>query len=56
MEDPLGLVEGRTDRCGDQVAARHQRVDRLGRVGLEAEVAVGQDPDENAFGVDDRHT
>ena len=54
MEDLLRLGEGRPDRRGDEVRARHQRADRLRGVGLEAQVAVGQDPDEHAVGIRDR--
>ena len=55
VEDRLGLLERRADRRGDEVAARHQRGDRLRGVGLEAEVAVREDADEDAVVVGDRH-
>ena len=55
MEDRLGLLERRADRRGDEVPARHQRRDGLRGVGLEAEVAVREDADEDAVVVDDRH-
>jgi hypothetical protein len=54
VEDALGLVEGRADRSGDEVTARHQRADRLGRVGLEPEVAVRKDADQDPVAVGDR--
>ena len=55
VQDLVRLVEGRPDGCGDEVARGHQRRDGLTRVRLEAEVAVGQDPDEHAGVVGDRH-
>ncbi len=55
VEDRLGLLERRADGRGDEVPARHQRGDGLRRVGLEAEVAVREDADEDARVVDDRH-
>ena len=56
MEDLLRLGEGRPDRRGDEVRARHQRADRLRGVGLEPQVTVGEDPDEHAVGIRDRDT
>ena len=55
VEDRLGLLERRADRSGDEVPARHQRGDGLRGVGLEAEVAVREDADEDAVVVDDRN-
>ena len=55
VQDRVRLVEGRPDRRRHQVARGHQRRDRLPRVRLEAQVAVGQDPDEHARVVRDRH-
>jgi hypothetical protein len=46
VEDPLGLLERRPDRRGDE-RSRSSARDRLARVVLEAEIAVGQDPDED---------
>ena len=54
MEDRLGLLERRADRRGDEVAARHERRDGLRGVGLEAEVAVREDADEDTVVVRDR--
>ena len=54
MEDLLGLLERRSDGRGHEVPRGHQRRDRLGRVGLEAEVAVREDADEDVRVVDDR--
>ena len=48
VQDLARLVERRPDRRRDEVAARHQRRDRLRRVGLEAEVAVREDADEDS--------
>ena len=55
VEDRLGLLERRADGGSDEVPARHQRGDGLRGVGLEAEVAVREDADEDALVVDDRH-
>ena len=58
VQDVLGLVEGRADRHRDQVLLGHHVGDGLLGVGLEAEVAVGQDADQAAFlaaVVGDRH-
>jgi hypothetical protein len=55
VEDRLGLLERRPDRCGDEVAIRHQRGNGLGRVGLEAQVAVREDADEDSVVVGDRN-
>ena len=55
MEDRLGLLERRADGGSDEVPARHQRGDGLRGVCLEAEVAVREDADEDAFVVDDRN-
>ena len=54
VQDRVRLVERRPDRCGDEVPARHQLGDRLARVGLEAQVAVGEDADEHVTAVGDR--
>ena len=55
MEDRLRLLQGRAHRRRDEVARGHQRGDRLRRVRLEAEVAVREDPDEDALLVGDGH-
>ena len=55
MEDRLGLLERRTNGRGHEISRGHQRRDRLGRVGLEAKVAVREDADEDVAVIDDRH-
>ena len=54
MQDRLGLLERRPDRRRHQVSRGHERRDRLRRVGLEPEVAVREDPDEDSLVVGDR--
>ena len=51
----LGLLERRADGCGDEVLLRHPRRDRAVGPRLEAQVPVGQNPDELAAVVDDGH-
>jgi hypothetical protein len=55
VELGLGLLQGRPLRDGDQVLLGHQLGDRLVRVRLEAEVAVGEDADQMPFGAGHRH-
>ena len=55
MQDRLGLLERRPDRRRHEVPRRHQRGDGLRGVGLEAEIAIREDPDEDVLVVDDRH-
>ena len=54
-QDPLGVVEAGADRGGDQVLPGHGLADRLVEVALELEIAVGDDADEPALAVHDRH-
>ncbi len=49
VEELARLLERRADRHGEQRIARHDVGDRPIEVGLEAQVAVGQDADEPAF-------
>ncbi len=55
VEDLLGLRQRRADRSGDEVARSHEGGDGLRRVVLEAQVAVGEDADEDLAVVGDRH-
>ena len=57
LEDRLGLVERRPDGRRDQAGRRHEVGDRAVVVGrlAEADVAVGEDADEAAVAVGDRH-
>ena len=55
VEQLLGLLEGGAGRHGDQVVAGHQLADRTALPGLETQVAVGQDADQLAAFVGDRH-
>jgi hypothetical protein len=54
-QDPLRLLERRADRRGDELVLGHRLVDRLIEVPLELEVPVGDDADETALRVHDRH-
>ena len=49
VQELARLLERRADRHGEQRIARHDVGDRPIEVGLEAQVAVGQDADEAAF-------
>ena len=49
MQNLARLVERGADRHGDQLLLGHHLGDRPGGVGLEAQVAIGQDADEAAF-------
>ena len=49
VQDLARRVERRADRHGDEVLARHDVGDRPVDVGLEAQVAVGEDADQPAF-------
>ena len=53
-EDVLGLLEGGADRGGHQRRRLHHPLDHLVVVLDEAEVAVGEDPDQHTAAVDDR--
>ncbi len=55
VEQRLGLLEGGSVGHRDQVLRGHQVGDRPALVGLEAQVAVGQDAAEVAVGVGDRN-
>ncbi len=55
VEDLARLVQRRPDGRSHEVAGRHERRDRLRDVGLEAEVAVREDADEDPGLVRDRH-
>ena len=56
LEDRLGLVERRADRCRDESGRRHELGNRPVVVGgfAEADVAVGEDPDEASVSIGDR--
>ena len=56
VQDLVRLVEPGADRRSDEVPRGHQRGDGLAQVRLEAEVAIREDPDEDAVLVRDRHT
>ncbi len=49
------LLVGRAHRRGDQILARHDLVDRAGIVGFKAEIAVGQNADQLARLIGNRH-
>ena len=57
LQDRLGLLERGADRRGDEPLDGHELGDRPVEVGAraEADVAVGEDADEPAVGVGDRH-
>ncbi len=46
VQQPLRLVAVYAVLDGDEVRLRHQLVDRLGRIGREAHIAVGEDADQ----------
>ena len=55
VQDRPRLLEGRSDRSGDEIAVRHQgREGLVDTVVTEAEVAVGEDPNQPFFLVRDR--
>ena len=49
------LLVGRAHRRGDQILARHNLVDRAGIVGFKTEIAVGQNTDQLARLIGNRH-
>ncbi len=49
VQDFLGFVERGANRHGDQVALGHHIRDRSIDIGLEPQIAIGQDPDEPPF-------
>ena len=51
----VGVLERRADRHGDEPVLRHHIRDRLAELLLELEVAIGDDPDQPAAAVDNRH-
>ena len=53
-QEPQRLLAGDTDGGGDQRHARHDLADGAGGIVLEAHVAVGDDADQGAVGLDDR--
>jgi hypothetical protein len=53
-EDLLRFVEGRAHRGGDEVLLRHRVANRAVECPLELQIAVGDDADQLAGGVDDR--
>jgi hypothetical protein len=54
-EDPLGLIEGRAFRCGDETFLGHRFLERTVQLSLELQVAIGDDADEAVVAVDDRN-
>ena len=55
LEVLLGLFQSGSDLHGHQVALGHPGRDRQIEIGLEAQVAVGQNADQLAVGLGDRH-
>ena len=55
VQEPLGLVRAHAFAHRDQLLLGHQRADRRGVVGGEADVAVGQDADQLAVALDHRN-
>ncbi len=54
-EDQLRLLERRSDGCRDETIARHHLAGALLGLGAEAEVAIGEDADQDAVGIGDRN-
>ena len=54
-ENLLGLVERRAHRRGDEILLRHRVVQRPVEAALELQIAIGDDADELARRVHDRH-
>ncbi len=55
MQHTLGFLQRCAHRYGDQLVAGHHLADRSIEVGLELQVAVGDDADQPAILLDDRH-
>ncbi len=55
MQHALGLFQRCAHRRGDQLVAGHHLADRPIEIGLELQVAVGDDADQPASLLDDRH-
>ena len=54
-QDPLGVVEAGAHRRGDELLLGHRFADRLIEIPLELQIAVGDDADEPALSIHDRH-